>query len=163
MRLGYLVAAALVAAAAAVWFALPFGGELGQRFEADVSTQMELDAGRDYAVWTMDPRPSSCEIYPGPSLDPAFDPQFVKVSDPEVTLDAAGRTWHSELVVRPRWTGPHTVACAPAGAIGAAPFGYSGKARALTLVSSLSLLLAGVALATLTARRAHRPLMAPEQ
>jgi len=156
MRLGYLVAAALVTAAAAVWFALPFGGELGQRVVADTQAVVRLDAGRPYAVWTADRGTPSCEMYPATSLDPAFDPQFVKESDPGFTLEADGRTWYGELLVRPRWTGPHTVTCDRDGGIGAAPWGHSGRARALTLATAVGLLLSGAAVAVVTARRERR-------
>lgn len=144
MRLGYRVAAVLAVAGFAVWFGLPFGGDLGQRFDAGAPTEVRLEANRPYMIWTTDATAPACE---------AVGVEFVDESDPGVDLEAEGAVWRGERLIRATTAGVHRVTCDRAGAIGDPPWGYSGRARALTWATALGLLLAGAAVAVLTARR----------
>jgi hypothetical protein len=92
VRLGYAVAAVLVAAAATVWFGLPLGGALGQRFDAGAPIDVRLDANRVYMIWTIGSTTPACDLRPVAETGPA-DVEFVVENDPGVDLGAAGRTW----------------------------------------------------------------------
>jgi hypothetical protein len=159
---GRRVAVAAVAAAVGLlaagllWFGLPLGGALGQRFTGGEPVTVQLDDGRFYMIWTPDGTEPHCQLLPADESAPG-NAEFIYEPD-AVDLDAAGESWRGTTRIRVNPAGAYRLTCDTSGALGEPPRGYGARARAITAIAALSLaatgLLAGafVALRRSTAR-----------
>ncbi|MDG4826436.1 hypothetical protein O7635_31690 [Asanoa sp. WMMD1127] len=146
-RRGYaaaiVVAAVGMLAGGLLWFGLPVGGDLGQRFDAGRPVTVHLDDARLAMIWTSDaaaqPR---CDVERVDGTGPS-GVELISQPDQAVDLDADGRTWRGTTLVRAQPAGAHRLTCDTAGAVGEPPWGYGAKARALTAITAFSLAVAG--------------------
>jgi hypothetical protein len=155
-RRGYTVAAVTAAAglvaAGLLWFGLPVGGTLGQRFQAGQPMTVHLDDGRSYMIWTSDGAEPGCDVTRERETAPS-DIELVREPDAPVRLNAAGETWRGIVLVRASPAGAHRLTCDTPGALGEPPWGSGARARVLTAVAALSLAGAGLFAGSLVALR----------
>ncbi len=130
-------------AAGLLWWGLPIGGDLGERFDAGQPITVNLEGGRPYMVWAGGETEPRCDVVrvedaPNSSVEIRREP------DQTVFLDAAGQTWRGTVLVRANPAGAFRLTCDTSGGLGDPPWGYGPKAQAITAVAALSLATAGI-------------------
>jgi hypothetical protein len=137
-----VTAAVGLLAAGLLWFGLPSGGTLGQRFTGGEPVTVQLDDGRLYMIWTPHGTEPHCQLLPAEEGAPG-SAEFIDEPG-AVDLDAAGETWRGTTLVRASPAGAYRLTCDTSGALGDPPWGYGARARAITAIAALSLAAAGL-------------------
>jgi hypothetical protein len=150
-----ITAAVGLLAAGLLWYGLPLGGELGQRFTGGQPVTVRLDDDRYYMIWTPDGTAPNCQVLPADEGGPGSS-EFVNDPDAAVGLDAAGESWQGTTLIRVSPAGAYRLTCDTSGGLGAPPWGYGARARAITAIAAVSLAVSGLLAGAFIALRRPR-------